>query len=180
MRRRGNWLDATIEIRITLKLEGFVMYLFVRLLPILAFASAIIAPSASFAAVRHCGGLFSDSTATVAGQQTTSSQTFVNLPGAAINFDNSGDCVIVHFSAQARAKLPEKVRIRAILDGEEVAFPLVEWSTPTNEDDGRSATFLFPNVSVAPHTVRIQFLSVEGGTVAISRGLLSIRYSPIE
>ena len=156
------------------------MNLLVRLLPVLTCATGIIAPSASFAAVTHCNILFADSAATIPGQQTTSSQTFVNLAGAAITFTSSLDCLIVHFTAQVRAKLPEKVRIRAILEGEEVAFPLVEWSTPTNEDDGRSATFLFPNVSVAPHTVRIQFLSVEGGTVALSRGLLSIRYSPIE
>ena len=157
------------------------MNLFVRLLPVFAFAAAITAPSASFAAVRHCGGLFFDSTATVTGpQQTTSSPTFVNLAGAAINFDGGdNDCVIVNFSAQVRAKLPEKIRIRAILDGATVAFPLVEWYTPTNEDDGRSATFIFLNVPSGEHTVRIQFLSAEGGTVAISRGFLSIRYSSI-
>ena len=155
------------------------MHWLVRLLPAFAFAAVVIAPSGSFAAVRHCGDLTAVSTATIPGQQTTSSDTFVNLAGAAINFGNTGDCVIVHFSAQARARLPEKVRIRAILDGGEVAFPIVEWSTSTNEDDGRSAMFIFPNVSVSPHTVRIQFLSVEGGTVALSRGLLSIRYNAV-
>jgi hypothetical protein len=151
--------------------------LLVRLLPALAFATAIIAPSASFAAVQDCDGIFSDSAATVPGQQATSSSTFVNVPGAAITVATSDPgCIIVHFAAQVRAKLPQKVRIRATLDDATVAFPLVEWSTPTNADDGRSATFIFPNVSLSGHTVRIQFLSVEGGTVAISRGLLSIRY----
>jgi hypothetical protein len=153
------------------------MNLLIRLLAVSAFAAAVIAPSASRAAVHHCSILFADSVATIPGQQTTSSQTFVNLPGAAITFTSSLDCLIVHFTAQVRAKLPEKVRIRAILDGTEVAFPsVVEWSTPTNEDDGHSATFIFPDVSADTHTVRIQFLSVDGGTVAISRGLLTIRY----
>ena len=155
------------------------MHLFVGLLPVFAFAAAIIAPSASFAAAINCGILIGASTATIPGQQTTASDTFVNVPGAAINFGNTGDCVIVHFSAQVRAALPQKVRIRAILDGEKVAYPQVEWSTPTNEDDGRSATFIFNNVSVEPHIVRIQFLSVEGGPVVLSRGLLSIRYDPV-
>jgi len=154
------------------------MNLFVRLLPVSAFAAALIAPSASFAAVTHCDALFFDSTATVPTQQTTTSQTFVNLPGAAINFSGGADdCVIVQFSAQARAKLPQKVRIRAVLNGETVAFPLVEWSTPENQYDGRSATFIFPSVPSGDHTVRIQFLSVEGGTVAIAKGLMVVRFN---
>jgi hypothetical protein len=153
------------------------MNLLIRLVPTFAFAAAVIAPSASFAAVRDCDGIFSDSAATVPGQQTTSSSTFVNVPGAAITVTTADPgCILVHFTAQVRAKLPQTVRIRAVLDDETVAFPLVEWSTLTNEDDGRSAIFLFPDVSLASHTVKIQFLSVEGGTVAISRGLLSIRY----
>jgi hypothetical protein len=101
---------------------------------------------------------------------STSSGTFVDIPGGRVNFTQGGEgngCAIVTFSAESYAEFGRLMFVRAQLDGVSVAAPGgVQFSGDDDEDeDGRwsrshSFTFIFPSVSPGDHVVAMQFRSL--------------------
>jgi hypothetical protein len=115
---------------------------------------------------------------------TTSGRTMRDLPGASFTYANPGGnpqgCLIVQFSAQVRAKSPQAVRLRLIVNAQAQAYPAtVDLYTSEDRYDARQVTFVVPNVGppgIANTFLRIQYMSVAGGPVTLTKGLLRIWY----
>jgi hypothetical protein len=144
-------------------------------------ATVIVTPKDAFADF-ECNVLRSR-VALLQGAQNTTSQQFVDIPGATAEvFAGPGpeNCMIVEFDAQVRARSPGTLRLRAIIDGAaEIAPSFVEAYTSANNDTRRKAVFVLTNIDPgdAPHTVRVQFMSATGARVFISKGIMTVRYS---
>jgi hypothetical protein len=115
-------------------------------------------------------------------QNSTSSTTFVDIPGAVvpINVSSKGGpkCVSVIFTAMAFASGGELELVRALLDGA-AGNPA---DTQFEGDSGiwatsQAMTFVFPNVPAGAHTVRMQFRSNGGGSVFIHRGTVLVLFA---
>lgn len=157
------------------------MRLFQNLFSIIAVAgaAATLTPIAASAANYDCGYLQQVKVATVPDVQTTTSKSFVDLSGAQIGINLSfHSCVVIDFSAQVRAAAPNAARIRVTVSGTTTGgFPGSNTFTTEKAFDARAATFLFPNVAAGGHIIRIQFLSVDGSEVQVSKGLMKITYN---
>ncbi len=160
------------------------MRIFLKILSSIAIAAApvTVAPMTASAAQLECTETsFSSAVATVTGVQTTSSTTAVNLTGATIERQISGGCAIVDFSAQFRSKSPKVARISVTADNGVVvtkAFPAsADFSTSVNGYDGRAMTFVFPNLPGCLCTFQIQFLSVDGTPISVSKGVMKLLFT---
>jgi hypothetical protein len=144
----------------------------------LASAAASLAPIAASAAVNNCGGLTNLKVVTIGGTQSTTSKSFVNMPGSTVTVDpNVSSCLVVDLSAQMRAVAPKTIRVRVTLDGPKVAFPAsADFRTSEQSYDARSAMFVFPNVTAGHHTINVQFLSVDGSDVRMTKSVMRITY----
>jgi hypothetical protein len=144
----------------------------------IAVATATLAPIAASAAAFDCGGYTSLKVVTIGGTQSTTSKTFVNLPGSTVTVEpNIASCLVVDLSAQVRAKTPNAVRLRVTLNGGRVAFPVsADFRTSDQNYDARSALFVFPNITGGSHTINVQYLSVDGSEVKVSKSVMVITY----
>ncbi len=113
---------------------------------------------------------------------STTSTSFVDLPGASVTFSIGGaatSCVVADYSGQAFAPSPRLLFIQALLDGASLGAPspvqLVGGSADTFSDS-YSMQFVWPSVAPGVHTVKIQFRSFEGGSVAVNRGTLVVQH----
>jgi hypothetical protein len=145
---------------------------------VLAGAAATLMPIAASAAVTNCGGLTNLKVVAIAGIQSTTSKTFVDMPGSTVTVDpNIASCLVVDLSAQMRAAAPKTIRVRVMLDGPKVAFPAsADFRTSEQSYDARSAIFVFPRVTAGHHTINVQFLSVDGSDVTMTKSVMRITY----
>jgi hypothetical protein len=100
---------------------------------------------------------------------TTSSQSFATVPGTTItrNTGNMG-CTVVEFSAQVNAG--GGARIRLIVDGDPFGQPSsVDLYSVAGATDQRTVRFTLPNLTSGMHTFAIQYMSIGGSAVSISR-----------
>ena len=108
--------------------------------------------------------------ATHGNSNLTTSTSYVDLPGATINWTVGGGlatCVLVMFNATTFDPGGNQLYVRAVLDGATIGDPgdnQIDGGT-TTPAWGRthSAQFVFPSVSPGAHTLQIQFRSGTGG-----------------
>ena len=147
-------------------------------LTIFAGTAAFATPAVSASSIIDCGAVSNNIAAQTPAHSTTSTA-FVNLTDGIINFNGgSGNCVIVTVSALVRAKYPQTLRVRATLDGDVGIQPAVDFYTSETAFDGKSATFYFHSVPSGDHILRIQIRSLNGGTVTMGKGVVTIFYQP--
>jgi hypothetical protein len=116
---------------------------------------------------------------TLAGVQTTSSTTPVNLPGAAFSFDAGSPCLVVEVTGQVRAQSPRALRLRLNVAGDLNGPPFPRTRDVYTADasfDGRSATF-FADLLAGHKALRVQFMSADGTPVSLSKGMIVIYYT---
>jgi len=154
-------------------------------LGILAVAGiAVLArPTNASAAVFSCLTFDHQTKTNVVGAtQTTTSSTFVDVPGASITFfANSNSCVIVEISAQVRAMFPRSLQLRVTLDGAAVIQPnFVILYTDENDFDERAATFVLRNVAGGTRELNVQFRSMNGDPVSVAKMLTVLRRNNVD
>jgi hypothetical protein len=115
------------------------------------------------------------------GGGSTSSTTFVNVPDTALNFTLGGEnptCVIIVFTTQVLATADENMVIRARIDGGiGIGVPAEFAMGPgTGTTEARPGQFVFDNVSPGSYTARMQFRSVTGTTVTLTRPTMVIHH----
>lgn len=114
------------------------------------------------------------------GGGSTSSTTFTNMPQAALNFTVGGTqptCVIVVFTAQTQTTATENMLVRARITGIGSGVPAEFSMGPgTGTTEARPAQFVFENVAPGDYSLRIQYLSVSGTTVTVSRPTLVVHH----
>jgi len=106
----------------------------------------------------------------------TNSMIFVNLPKTAVSFTQSvTGCVVVHLTLGATSNgLNQDLRIRAMIDG--FAFKGIPSEVYLSSFNGATVEFIFPSVTVGPHTLNIQYRSDSGSDVFVSRTLSVVHY----
>jgi hypothetical protein len=114
------------------------------------------------------------------GGGSTSSMTFVNIPDTTLDFTVGGanpTCVIVVFTAQTQNTADENMLVRARIPGLGNGVP-ADFSTGpgTGVTEGRPAQFVFGNVPPGDYTLRMQFRSVSGTTVTLTRPTVVIHH----
>jgi len=115
---------------------------------------------------------------------TTTSTTMVDVADMSVSFTTSGSqawCATATFSAFTFASGDALMFVQAIMDGTTVGAPgEVQFDGDSDEDaDGkwatsRAYTFVFPSVSVGAHTIKVQFRSYDGKSVAIHKRSLVV------
>jgi hypothetical protein len=117
---------------------------------------------------------------TVIAAQSTTSQTFVDLPGATVDFNSTGDCAIVQVTAQVRAADPRMARIRVVIDDGTTTIAPAPASlyTSQNRFDQRTARFVLRSVPVGDRILKVQFMSVDGSSVSLSKVITTVHYDP--
>ena len=118
---------------------------------------------------------------------TTTSTTFVDVPGMSVDFTIGGQvrsCLKIEYSAVAFAPDDELMFVRALLDGAVAGSPSeVQLSGDDDEDvNGHWArshafNFAFANVAPGAHTIEIQWRSEFGGTVATHRRSVFVHHA---
>jgi hypothetical protein len=147
----------------------------------IAAAAALSAPQAAFSAQFDCNTSTTPRIAvSTAVQTTTQHSNFIDLPGAVVDVTiGTIRCVIVEFSAQARAPAPNAVRVRVTVDNPAVITPnFVDFYTSANKFDGRAATFVLRNVPTGARVFKIQYMSVNGSPVSLEKATMIVRYDP--
>jgi hypothetical protein len=134
--------------------------------------AAALAPVPVWAFTDTCNGQ-RFSVRTLVRNTSTTSQTFININGAAVPFTIPGTtatCVVVAFSAEVFGSLDYPMAVRAVLDGSVVAEPgEVPFFAKSGGQDSRSFHFAFARVPPGPHVLRMQLRSPSGGTIAINK-----------
>jgi hypothetical protein len=114
------------------------------------------------------------------GGGSTSSTTFVNMPQAALNITVGGanpTCVIVVFTAQTQTTADENMLVRARIPGIGNGVPAeLSMGPGTGTTEARPAQFVFDDVPPGDYTVRMQYLSVTGSTVTVTRPTLVVHH----
>jgi hypothetical protein len=135
----------------------------------------------------NCGGAFlAYSTNDEIAQVSTTSSSFVDVPGTSVTFTEqsfprvpASTCVAVTFSAYAFAQgSGSLMEVQAVLDGSTIGLPgFVQFTGSDNTwASAHAYTFVFPNVSLGTHTVKIQFSSFLGTQVFIHRPSVVVHY----
>jgi hypothetical protein len=137
-------------------------------------AGTLLAPASASAASFLCatGDFQLVDVATVPDTNVTRSKTLRNLPGARLNL-GSQTCMRVQFSAQVKAAAGG-MRIRVLVDGTAITPSFVDFHTTGPEFDTRTATFVIPNLPVANHLVTVQYASVTGRPVTVSKAMMTV------
>lgn len=117
---------------------------------------------------------------------TTTSTTFVDVPGATVNFNIGGQarvCLVVDFSSMAFAS-SELLYVRAVLNpGAIIGAPADTQFDGDSDENGNgqwsrthSAQFTFQAVTPGAKTVQMQFRSNGGGSVFLHRGTTVVHH----
>jgi hypothetical protein len=118
--------------------------------------------------------------AQTSGGGSTSSTTFVNIPNTALNLTVGGanpTCVIVVFTAQTQTTANENMVVRARIPGIGIGVPAEFSMGPgTGTTEARPAQFVFENVPPGDYTVRMQYRSIPGTTVTLTRPTLVVHH----
>ncbi len=116
---------------------------------------------------------------------STTVQSFVNMPEAAVNFVQGGkkpSCVIVRFSAEVAAAQNTAMFVRAVLDNATVAIPSPQQFTvnqgPIFAFAAHSYDFVFPSVTPGTHIVRMQYGSSNGEDVRMQNRATIVHFAP--
>jgi hypothetical protein len=149
----------------------------------LAGCAALGAPGAARAASFDCSGgagiPLQVDVATIPVAHTTSSKTFVGLPGARLTL-GTGSCVRVQFSAQIKARRAG-LRIRLAIDGQPAGAPnIVNFHTTGPAFDNRTATFIVRNLPPKMHTIAIHYSSADGKPVVVTKGVMTVWWLTID
>jgi hypothetical protein len=114
------------------------------------------------------------------GGGSTSSTAFVNIPNAALNVTVGGanpTCVVVVFTAQTQTTANENMLVRARIPGIGNGIPAEFSMGPgTGTTEARPAQFVFDNVPPGAYTVRMQYRSVPGTTVTVTRPTVVVHH----
>ena len=120
---------------------------------------------------------------TMFATQATTSQTFVDVPGASVNFNSDvpGTCAIVQVTMQLRAADPRIARIRVIVDDGTTTIAPSPASLYTSQHrfDERTVRFVLRNIPAGVHTLKVQFSSINGGAVSLSKVITTVHYNII-
>jgi hypothetical protein len=114
------------------------------------------------------------------GGGSTSSTTFVNIPQTALDITVGGaepTCVIVVFTAQTQTTSTENMLVRAVIPGLGAGVPADFSMGPgTGTTEARPAQFVFEDVAPGDYTVRMQYRSVPGTTVTVTRPTVVVHH----
>ncbi len=114
------------------------------------------------------------------GGATTSSTTFVGIADAVVNITVAGadpTCLIVVFTAQTQTTDDENMVVRARIAGIGIGIPAEFATGPgTGTTEARPAQFVFEDVPPGDYIVRIQFRSVTGTAVTLSRPTVVVHH----
>jgi hypothetical protein len=130
-----------------------------------------------------CGSQFTQWShiVTLAGTQTTSSMTPVDLPGATFSFTPGDRCLVVEVTGQVRAVSPNAMRLSVVAtggDGANPPFPAFrDVYTQTTAFDGRHVTF-WVELFDGDKDVKVQFMSVDGSPVSLNKGVVTFKNTP--
>ena len=145
---------------------------------------ACSAPQAGRAVDIACGQSFTTTAhvVTLGGTQTTSSTTAVDLPGATFSFTPNNRCLVIEVTGQVRAVGPNALRLSVVVSpaGEVSSPPFPAFRdvySQTTALDGRSATF-WVDLLEGDKDVKVQFMSVNGSPVSLSKGVVTFQYTP--
>ena len=147
---------------------------------VLAAATAALTWQSADAINVDCGPGGFHRVAVATAVQTTSSTTFIDVPGAAVDIEvNPGGCLLVEVSAQGRTIPPYVGQLRVVVDGEAIVAPsFVSFnSTSSSRFDNRRATFILRNVEGGSRVVKLQFASADSFTVTLAKVIMVVRYS---
>jgi hypothetical protein len=131
-----------------------------------------------------CGSQFTQWShiVTLAGTQTTSSMTAVDLPGATFSFTPGDRCLIVEVTGQVRAVRPNAMRLSVVVtggDGISPPFPSPrDVYTQTTAYDTRTVTF-WVDLLEGDKDVKVQFMSVNGTPVSLNKGVVIFKHTPV-
>ncbi|MPZ58987.1 MAG: hypothetical protein GEU91_21370 [Rhizobiales bacterium] len=118
--------------------------------------------------------------AQTSGGGSTNSTTFVNIPQTALDVTVGGanpTCAIVVFTAQTQTTADENMVVRARIPGIGIGVPAeFALGTGTGATESRPAQFVFENVPPGTYTVRMQYRSVPGTTVTITRPTVVVHH----
>ena len=131
-----------------------------------------------------CGtlGNFKTRTDTPAGNVTTTSTTYVDVPGTYLAFTAGGatnSCALVTMSARMLAVDPDTMFMRVLMDGVTVAEPgevVMASKDPSGYFTARSYTWVFPSVTPGAHSFRIQFKTTASGTAYLYQHAVVLQY----
>lgn len=114
------------------------------------------------------------------GGGSTSSTTFDNVPNTALNITVGGanpTCVIVVFTAQTHMTADENMTVRARIPGIGNGVPAEFSMGPgTGTAEARPAQFVFKDVPPGAYTVQMQYRSVTGSFVTLTRPTVVVHH----
>jgi hypothetical protein len=114
-----------------------------------------------------CGDLKTNFAVIYDGQDTTSA-TYVDVTGAKINFTSTNPgCVIATFSGVATFSTIGQMDVHVLLDDSTVCDPENYAFAQNTNAEAHSMTAVCKDVAAGSHTIKVQFISVFGGTVHI-------------
>jgi hypothetical protein len=144
------------------------------------------AQSAPLSATGSCKPALLDYVENTANGQSTTSRTFVDLPGTSVTFTQGGtaaSCVEVDFTAMTFAPGGALLQVQPVLDGATLGVPShVQLSGDDDENANgqwsrsHAFDFIFPSVAPGSHTMKMQFQSVGSLTVIINRNAMLVRH----
>lgn len=120
------------------------------------------------------------------GSATTSSKAFVDLAGSTVNFDNGGDCLRIEFFGKVRAQAPQALRVRVLMvpqparpreiDNDTVFPASMDFYVPAALPEGKATSFYVRQPVTGARTLKLQFLSVKGGSVTLDNWSAVLHY----
>jgi hypothetical protein len=119
---------------------------------------------------------------------STTSTSYVDVPGMSSTFTEGGTvtrCVTVEYTAFVFAAEGDNLMfVRALLDGVTVASPSETQFDGDSDEDGdfqwarsHAFNFVFPSVAPGSHTIKIQWRSLDGGTIFTHRRTLLVGHA---
>jgi hypothetical protein len=110
----------------------------------------------------------------------TASTSYVNVIDTNLAFVQGGgsaSCAIVLFSSEASGVANERMQVRVLLDNLIVCQPDNSlFANNTTDYVDRTMSFVCADVAPGSHTIRMQFQSVTGGTVALGFRTTLVHY----
>jgi hypothetical protein len=153
-----------------------------------AGALAIMCPRAASAASIDCSFLSLAQVAQGKNANTTS-KNFVDLAGSEVSFENSANCIMIEFSAEVSAAAPQALRVRVELDpapadtrttranADTIVPTSMDFYSSSRVADARATVFVVRNPNGGDRTLRLQFMSVNGGPVTLETWTMTVRYN---
>jgi hypothetical protein len=113
--------------------------------------------------------------------RSTHSTISVNLPDTAITFTQGAahSCVIVYFFGQVGTDADTAMHLFATLDGAGGAIAgATQLIADSTSAEARASNFVFPDVAIGPHTVRLQYHGTLDHSVYVYESNVVVHYAP--